>query len=344
MRVVPLLNPLRRGRDPNGEQPKASVTASSPAFVVVCILLALTLITAAVLKLHGLTAGSDAAASAFGWWAAEACAIVLELALAGWLLSGKRPGAARYAMLAVFAIFAVYTLVRAMRGAESCGCFGRIPVNPWLTLGVDLLAVGALALTAPARRRNQAEPVRSWGGMALACGAVGIAAFAMVRSALTTHSSEGVVQGHSGLIILKPENWLGRPFPLFRELDRRDELSRGDWILMFYHHDCPRCQEALPQLRGLARQSVLGGARVALVEIPPYGPLSDAGENPPPTWTHARLPEAHSWFVPTPTIVLVRAGRPGRAAAGSTRCSRPGRGRPCGLETRVLSGQRSRVR
>src|SRR5437868_2538802 len=68
----------------------------------------------------------------------------VEVLLGIWLLIGIRPKWCRAASLAMFAGFTCYTLYLVVTGATSCGCFGRVHVNPWLTLALDaLLAVAA---------------------------------------------------------------------------------------------------------------------------------------------------------------------------------------------------------
>ncbi|KPL25100.1 MAG: hypothetical protein AMJ75_01980 [Phycisphaerae bacterium SM1_79] len=49
-----------------------------------------------------------------------------------------------------FSLFWAVTLYKGVIGAESCGCFGSVHVNPWIILfAIDLLAAIALALFRP---------------------------------------------------------------------------------------------------------------------------------------------------------------------------------------------------
>jgi hypothetical protein len=83
-------------------------------------------------------------------------------------------------------------------------------------------------------------------------------------------------------------------------------VGEGRWILLLYHHDCPHCQEALPQYERLAaNQSVVGSdQRVALVETPPFESATPHIEG----IFHARLTDAHEWFVQTPVEIQVENG------------------------------------
>ena len=73
--------------------------------------------------------------------------VEFELALAIWLLSGLFKKAAWFAALLCFSVFSAITLYKGITGAESCGCFGSVHVNPWITLfAIDLPAVLALSV------------------------------------------------------------------------------------------------------------------------------------------------------------------------------------------------------
>ena len=78
--------------------------------------------------------------------------VEFELALAIWLLSGLFKKAAWLAVLSCFALFSVITFYKAITGYASCGCFGSVHVNPWITLlAIDLHAVIALSIFRPRR-------------------------------------------------------------------------------------------------------------------------------------------------------------------------------------------------
>ena len=68
--------------------------------------------------------------------------VELELAMGIWLLCGLFKKAAWLAGLACFSLFSLVTFYKGLTGAASCGCFGSVHVNPWITLLViDLPAV-----------------------------------------------------------------------------------------------------------------------------------------------------------------------------------------------------------
>jgi hypothetical protein len=66
--------------------------------------------------------------------------VEFEIALGIWLLSGLFKKAAWLAAITCFSLFSFITLYKALTGAESCGCFGSVHINPWITLlAIDLL-------------------------------------------------------------------------------------------------------------------------------------------------------------------------------------------------------------
>jgi hypothetical protein len=107
---------------------------------------------------------------------------------------------------------------------------------------------------------------------------------------------------HDGLVVLEPEKWVGKQFPLFNEIDTDGNLSTGSWIIVLYHHDCSKCRAVLPLYRRLPPQD---GGQIVLVEVPPF----DEREIQPSTiLQYARLNADKEWFVSTPAEILLRNG------------------------------------
>jgi hypothetical protein len=141
---------------------------------VAAILCGLVLLAAAVLKLGGLAVGPVAETGRLNNPGAQVLLVQFEIALALWLFSGWRPRVAKWVAVGVFTLFALLSLSAALAGQPSCGCFGKLVVNPWWTFAFDLLVAGVLsALPAPA---SAAIPIRLWpilwliGGSSLAAG------------------------------------------------------------------------------------------------------------------------------------------------------------------------------
>ena len=255
-------------------------------------------------------------------WTYRPCLIVqveLELALGVWLLSSLLPKVAWLTALACFAFFSLVTLYKGLTGAESCGCFGSVHVNPWITLWViDLPAVTGMVLFRPvcsfgcvllsvrtqgfvrgliAELLTPLPSSRRFGITAVLVAAVlGITTpiLAFNEPAISTSTYE----------VLEPETWVGHRLAVLDQIDVAAKLEQGTWLLLFYHDDCPDCRRAIPEYEQMARD--LAGnedvLRVALVEVPPFGrPLIP----PNSPCTVARLAETKEWFVATPAVVLL---------------------------------------
>ena len=121
---------------------------------VVTFLIALLLVTAAALKLWPVLDPREAVWLTASQRALDGGEAAFELLLAGWLVSSKWPRAAWGTAILTFLGFALFTAARAMAGEASCGCFGKLEVDPRITLALDLGVVFALALAGPATRRT----------------------------------------------------------------------------------------------------------------------------------------------------------------------------------------------
>lgn len=120
--------------------------------------LGLLLLVAAGLKAYGLAVDPVSPLGLFsaGWF--QVGLIELEVLLGLWLLSGVQPLAAWLVASALFGCFAVFSLYQGLVGQTSCGCFGQLSVSPWHALGLDVLALVALALGRPERAAFRAGP------------------------------------------------------------------------------------------------------------------------------------------------------------------------------------------
>jgi len=248
-----------------------------------------------------------------------------ELLLGMWLLSGTFSVRCRQVVLAVFAVFAIVALQKGLSGESSCGCFGRLEVNPWWTFGLDIFVLGAMwkwtpsqgklqdsqeppGETRPSRREGISRRTFAAAGAVLL---VGIPiSMKMLSAQHATLSHAGTIIGNGQLVILEPEEWIGKPLPIAGHIDIGDQLQEGAWILVLFHHDCPECQEALPRYEELAYQFAQSGdgTRIATIEVPPYGEGSSRANHARMSF-YGRLNEKREWFVQAPVEIRIRDGR-----------------------------------
>ncbi len=208
-----------------------------------------------------------------------------------------------------------------MLGASSCGCFGAIEVNPWVTLVMDvtfflgLLLLGRgeprLALTASLpTSRALAAGVWSLASVVLAFG-IGTSVSLPVEGDTTVEgaANSAVPLPADGYYMPSYEEWLGRPF---RELeiaswirDLPEDLDVGQQFVIFYRKDCEHCHE----LMAVYFTGELPGPTTA-VAVPER--TGYPTENLQPFECDgcglAELPSGIDWFIQTPALVRLQDG------------------------------------
>ncbi len=286
------------------------------AYGAVRIVLGLILLAAAGLKGHQLATGPVAETDLFTsrWFLIGV--VESELLLGLWLLAGPYPRRTWQLAVLCFGGFACVSLYKAVSGEASCGCFGNVAVNPWYTLLLDLAAVAALLCWRPIRGPSPvptslAFSRRRAAAIATVSLIVGIpAALAMGNCRAAMVSPKGDILGDAEFVVLEPESWIGKPFPLLKHIDIGDQLAEGEWMVVMYHHKCLRCSEAVEEYNALAGALAAesDGLSVALIEMPPYGRMAcpRCGDSP---CVLGRLANVKQWFLTTPSVVVVDQGR-----------------------------------
>ena len=167
----------RRGRYRLASPRLASPRLASPRLARVASAVAGgVLIVAAGLKL---AAGSPDSATAGGWVgssAVQSVAVVWELALGLWLLSGVARPLAWLLAVATFGTFAGLSLSAGAAGHASCGCLGAVETNPWIMSAVDVAVLMLLIVGRPSR----GEWTRAAGSTNVRWAAAGLATAALV--------------------------------------------------------------------------------------------------------------------------------------------------------------------
>ena len=225
------------------------------------------------------------------------------LALAALLLFGWWPKRTLLATAAVFALFGAFSSYRGWAGYESCGgCFGSFHVNPWITATLDgamLLLAAWGAWRSPAEHHYQLKRFY-YAGSAYAV--AGLLAAAGMMASAPSSLTDVAFSDTNGLIVLEPETWIGKPFPLAPHLTPEVPLREGRWTILIHHHDCSHCQEAVPQYEQLAVAE--NGRRIVLIETPSYGEMGSTQQRA----LRTRLSDDREWFVQTPVEIQADAG------------------------------------
>ncbi len=246
--------------------------------------------------------------------------VELELALGLWLLSGLFKRAAYIAAVGCFSLFCCVTLYKALAGYGSCGCFGKVHVNPWITLlAIDVPGLIALIIWRPkdlvlahlARPVELLKPLPAVGYFVVVF-IIGTVLLGVTAPILAVNEPAAVTSSYE---VLEPETWVGKELPILEHIDIADKIKKGNWLVLFYHHDCPNCQAAISQYEQMARD--LEGnedfLQIAFVEVPPYA-KEKVNENSP--CSVGKLPDTKEWFVTTPAVVLLEQSIVKRAWEG----------------------------
>ena len=160
--------------------------------------------------------------------------LTLESAFAVWALGGLNPKLTRYAIIAAFVVFAGISFSKGLMGKDSCGCFGAVKVNPYITFTLDLIIalVAYLSITYPSANilygRNRIFKIVLISFLCIVIPSV-YAVSAYMRTFRDAFFLENVADSYSrgDTIVLKPERWLKKECPLLKYCGNKENLSKG---------------------------------------------------------------------------------------------------------------------
>lgn len=235
--------------------------------------------------------------------------IHVELISAAGCFSGLAPRIVRRVLLLLFSCFCAYALHLIAIGSDSCGCFGPLKIDPLWTFLLDAAVLTLLFYWQPLSNLASKSSIQQSARVFLICyGAFAIPTATwmhLYRPAELTENGESISSGN--VVVLDPEAWLGQQFPVASLIDVGDQLVKGKWIVLLYHHECSMCQEALPQYIALSERlyAVGGNTSIALIEVPPFGlgPPSHLGRA-----VYGRLSSENKWFVQAPVEITIEDG------------------------------------
>jgi hypothetical protein len=194
-------------------------------------------------------------------------------------------------------------------GFESCGCFGPLKVSPWLTLALDL---NVSVIASWASQSIDTSSSALWRSPSVSVFGSVFLLLSLLSSALMVQGRPMEVQSESELIdtngefvLLKPESWIERPFPLSAFIDPPINVNDGCWTIVLVHHDCPDCQALVAGYAMRESKHVADAGRTVVVEIPPYAasPMITGDV------MRAQLSQKHNWFAQTPTQIRIQDGK-----------------------------------
>jgi hypothetical protein len=278
------------------------------------VFLGAVLLISAILKMHQLFSGSASfVPHSIRSKIFVAILIEVQILLSIWLFVG---GFTRIRLITValcFGIFALVSAYDAIRGMPTCGCFGNVEVPPLVTSAFDLVAVVALFATQFRRPRIKSDSLsrcRVIVGLGFALSSS--AAFWICYIVAVGRAAASPYEGDDrGSIVLYPESWLNKPFPLFNEIDGGGQIRNGRWLIVLYHYDCKSCLEAIPIYSFWAANAVSasGEMHLAFIAIPPYAPQGHDPVSASFAYLRLSLRPDNDWNATTPVVAAIEDGR-----------------------------------
>jgi len=142
-------------------------------------------------------------------------------------------------------------------------------------------------------------------GLLLLAAAITIITLAATKPLLTSKKPQETSPTYQ---ILEPETWTGKKLPIIKYINIKNKIKNGNWLLLFYHHDCPDCRKAIPRYEEIARilKDSKDFLRIAFIEVPPYfhNPITESSP-----CLLGRLNEDKQWFITTPAVTIISEGK-----------------------------------
>ena len=228
---------------------------------------------------------------------------------------------ARWTGIAMLGAFIPVLVGDIALGASSCGCFGALQVNPWITMVMDvtfflgILILGRreprLALTATLPTWNVvAAGLWSIASVALAFGiAMGTADEPGVVGDGDSDSAGSVALPADGFYLPQYDAWIGQPF---RDLEIAswivglpEDIDTGQQFVIFYRKDCEHCHELMEVF--FSGSLEFPTTAVAVPERDGY-PTENVQPFSCTECRRAELPAGVDWFLQTPVLVRLMDG------------------------------------
>jgi thiol-disulfide isomerase/thioredoxin len=266
----------------------------------------LVLLIASILKINQLLTEPILSKGFWESWEFFLIQIPLELGLAIWLLSGLFRKASWLIGLCAFFGFIFVTLQKGIVGAASCGCFGTVHVNPWITLTcIDIPLFLAFAIFRPKGEKLLPPP---WPNLRYFL-AIAIPTFIILPTIEYVLITNKPPMSTSTYEVLNTKNWIpNQSWPLLQYIDIGDRLKTGDWIVFMYHNDCPDCRMDVPKYEKFYGDLKGNNVDMAFIEMQPYeqGDKQLIPKESKVPW--GQLSSVKTWYVETPVVVVLRDG------------------------------------
>ena len=234
--------------------------------------------------------------------------IPLELGLGIWLVCGLFRKAAWLLGVICFALFSLITLHRGLSGAASCGCFGIIVVNPWITLFAIDLPLFLILLVFPVKGQKLLPP--PWPSARHFFG-VAVPTFIVIVTVMVVLITNKPPDKTDRYEVLKPAEWVvNREWPILEYIDVADSLRSNICVVLLYKSECDDCHQAITLYEQLSRDMSenADSLRFALIELSPYALPADNPVSADTTCVQGRVDDDRDWYGKTPIVAVLEDG------------------------------------
>lgn len=109
------------------------------------------------------------------------------------------------------------------------------------------------------------------------------------------------------LVILDPETWIGKPWPLLEQSGLEAELTVGVWDVLLIRNECHVCHDVIRELQHVFSVQPVE-PQIALIGIDQHEVDSYVARLPEMDCLLGHLPHDREWFVTTPLRLRLSAG------------------------------------
>ena len=246
--------------------------------------------------------------------------LLAELVIGLWLIWGGTARTAAQITIAMFLVFTGVSAYRGLHGAASCGCFGPVQVNPWITVTLDLFVILIMSWSlrgtkSGAPRRAGPGALRNLTALLLVVALVWLGLWARRYWRPAYLHADGRITGGNGLLFTTPPGWYRRYMPLRRFIvdpgspGGAAQINHGRWLVIIYYHQCPECRQAIAGLARRYRRNKPANIRIALLQIPPWGHLPR--QLAPAGWLRLKLSRRFTWRINPgiPSMIDLKDGK-----------------------------------
>ena len=232
--------------------------------------------------------------------------IAFEFCLAIWFLSDMARKFASFVLIATYAVFSILNIISLIKSENACGCLGVFEVHPVVMLCIDVAIFGGLVSPFFLPRKGsssqlrQIKPSKVGIGLVFACGIISFSIGLIYHPKMAKANTVEQVTT-SKLIVIETDDWKGQEFPISDWVNSYSMISEGEWKVVLYRENCPKCCAYIEDLLKSSQKH-----RLAFIRFPPYKDDPFVLSRLEHTWL--TVSDEIDWFIDGPKSFLLVNG------------------------------------